>query len=500
MDLMHQAVYYKKLDFNWSSLLIATTLPDTAMKFEIIVKCLFSLKYFKKIKKIVDKNPILLKNDQIKLIYYKAGYESDFDSVSGEFHIANQSLNYSVLNKDSILLFYKAIHKKEHLRKRLLIESFLNDNKNLEPLIFLFKESLCSENEILYYSKMIHPSLFPVFNSLFEFQLNIEIFCPLVFLTWSNFVIKGNKAEVFRMASLQLEVFSEDEHLNFLLGLSYIAMKDNQEALKYLKKSIEINKHFGPGYLYSGLAYSYLSDTEATIKNLNTAYSIMQTSELPSYYLGYEYQSINSINKAKYFYKNSLEIIEANIKNEYKNHYLITGPLSSEEGGVASDFSFISEAATRPNDSIFHVAFNIKNNKIYFKIICGYIYCLILFEHYEDAVFYLKRYQVQNILNVFCLLFDGSVPEAKASLELCDKNSVYYALKGFLAHLVDDFTNGIKSYENSLSLKKDEVVEKLYSMAIDNLSGTRPNKAFGYVNYLLETIKYKERMVFSKKD
>lgn len=527
-NLINYAFYFLKKEMYLSSLMIAQYLPESTEMFYIIIKALNELKFYKKIKSIIDKNQNLLKIREIKLLYLKSGFDTDVEPVDT---MSLESVSQGTITTDEIIslksfeLMYKALNKKENLRKKLLIDSIMIESNNIEAIIYLYKESLCNRNEIFHYVNLIKDEgLKTAFLNILNGEYKNEIYCPLLFYSFSQLI--GQKISIddlYRCAILNFELFGGCEFVHYCLGLFYLKKEKYADSLRNLYKSFEICKEFGPAYLYAGVSHSCLKETESAVRILNVAYSIMSSSILPAYYLAYEYQTMNNIRKAKYYYKISLEMIESFARNEYSEPgYLIKYSPNILKGhnyginvdgqssfiisslkdnnliantSITDNFSFISDNVKRHRLIDDKPLLLDKNSDIYF-IICSYIYCLIYYENYNEALSFIDHYGIHNPLKVFCLLFNGLVEDSKSNLESCQKNKLYYALKGFLCHLMDDFEGCILEYEKSLALSRNQVVESLFFMALDNLSAVRSNKAFDYSNCLFETMEYKNRKIF----
>lgn len=477
IELAHSYIHY---ELYWSALCVGQyLLPSSSTNaLYVVIRSLHGLGFYKRIQSIIGTRPDLLRYHEIRLIYIKSGFECPKDS--------SESMSFPDLlpvNRKSLELFYSALFKKESLRKKLFIDSFQADKTNIEPVVYLYKESLCNHREVALYVHQIEDfELRSALASLINCQFGPEhIVCPLGIFSMSlscqvadhveasgllGTVKKCSLEELFRISTRNLEQFSECEFTYFSLGLYYLYKERFREALRCFYRSFDINEEYGMGYLYAGISHSFLKETESAVRILNTAYTIMGSSYLPSYYLAYEYQLMNNLGKTKYYYRNCLNIIEH-------------------------------------DDGKPHTCKKAKTDRCYSKeamsVICGFIYCLIYNEEYEEAMQYIKSYNVKNLLKVFCLLFNGMFDDARKALETCGRDSAYYASKGYLYHLVDDFDPSIREYEKSLSLSKNQVVEDLLAMAAANLAGTKPNKAFDYSNCLFETLEYKNRIVFMSK-
>lgn len=482
LKLSDFACSYVHHELYWSALCIAQhSLPSfSSHGLYIAIRSLHGLGFHKKIQSIIDSHPDLLRYHEVRLIYIKSGFDCPGDSSESIELPKCQSID-----RKSLELFHNALFKKEGLRKKLLVDSFLTDKTNVEPIIYLYKESLCTPQEIVLYVQQVENSeLKSMMTSLVGGILDADdIMCPLVIYSMSlscqmlgynhqetssliGITTSSRLEELFRISAKNLDMLSESEFIYFAIGLYYLHKGRCKQALRCFYRSFEINKEYGMGYLYAGISHSFLKETESAVRVLNMAFSIMRYSYLPSYYLAYEYQLMNNLGKTKYYYKNCIDIIEHD-----SNRFVVKK--------ARKDCSY-----TREEMSIIH----------------GFIYCLIYNEEYEEAMQCIKCYNVENLLKVFCLLFNGMFDEAGKALDVCERNSAYHATRGYLYHLVDDFDPSIREYEKCLLQSKSQVIEDLLSMAVANLAGTRPNKAFDYSNCLFETLEYKSRIMFISND
>lgn len=464
-DLGKLAAYFSNHQLYWSSLLLAHYIIETATDAEYytIINSLYHLKFYKKIEEIIIQNPKLLKYKEIRLLFIKSGFESNEKSNS-----SINTLDSDFISCTSIELFFHSLSKQESIRKKLLIDSFEADTRNIEPLIFLFKESLCNSEElVLLINKIEHENLRNIMLELILYRkIDDSVICPLFLFASSSNVFFSRKSNditnhfnaIFRSATKNLDFFIDSELLYHSLGLYYLVKNRNREALKSFYKAIELNKNFGQGYLLAGIAHSRMRETETAVSILNNANYIIVTSFIPSYCLACEYQIMNNIPVAKYHYQSSLKFFEK--------------------------FNFNEQEQTFKKRR--------SENNLKSKTLNSFIYCLIYNEEYEEALNVIKENDINNVLRVFCYLFVGKLAEAKESLELCEYDGRYYACKGFIMHVIEDFGAAVQSYEKSLSIKRNKVVEKLMLMAQENYVNVKDNKSYDYTNCLFESLGFND--------
>ncbi|KAM0680056.1 hypothetical protein GINT2_001746 [Glugoides intestinalis] len=452
----------------WSALLLGEYILEEKQPagYYLVIKALYHLNFMKKLQSIVENNPELLKYQEIKLLYIKSGKETEENAT-----LRIILPEHDMLNPESVELLFSAFSKKETHRKRAFMSSFENDTRNIEGLLYLYKESLCTKIETFNLitrvpMKSVQEILYRLVSGNIK-KDNIE--CPLqVFsMVFSFLYQKGYEEDIsylFRTCVKHIDHFSDCEFIYMGIGMYYLSKNQPKEALKSFYKAIELNKNLGTGYLFAGIAHSRLKETEYAVKLLDNAYSIMESFYVPSYCLAYEYQLMNNIPKAKHYFKRCLELMEGD--------------------QTIKELSNKQQLGKRYR----------KTQEADFKVLYSFIYCLIYNEEYDEAMNYIKQFEVKNVLKVFCLLFSGMIEEAKNALEDCAKDGLYYACKGFINHLVDDFENAIKNYEKSLESGANAIIENLLVLAYENQEKTRENRAFDYSNCLFESLGFRNKL------
>lgn len=504
-NLIEIANYYINEELYWTSLLIGQYLPKSNKSYFIVIKSLYGLGFYKKIQHIIEGNKNLLNYHEIKMLYLKSGHKTSIESIE---HIDLSNKGSFDISRKSLELYYQAYFAKEKLRKKLFIDSFRKDNNNLEALIYLFKESSCTLNEIKHYVEQIKiKELKDAMNCLINCEFDLENICnPLIIFSYSLKIIFSSQEvpsrtmfnKLFKISSQNMDFFINSEFIYSSLGLYYIYKNKFKEASNYLLKAVRKNKMYGIGHLYLGLSHSLLKETESALISLNNAYYIMDVSYLPSYYLAYEYQVMNNIGKATYFYKQSLGLIETECLNLYDSEtdYIVKIPVRDESVQDHAEHLQLEKSTVKKLKSYRENNDISKLDQKSFHVICGFIYFLMYNEEYDKAVKYLDLFKIENHLNVFLFLFNGNLTDANDSLDKCKKDVINFAVKGYLYHLVDQFNEAIKQYEICMTFRRNQVVENLMAMSIDNLAGVNPNKAFNYSTALFETLKYKNRIIF----
>lgn len=486
------SLMFLQSELYWSSFLISQY-NNTIEDYYIHIKSLYHLGFNKAIWPIIEKNQKLLEYQEIKLLYIKSGRES---SLVAKNTIKIQDNNMAGFNTVSLELFFNALSKKEILRKKLLIESFEKDRNNIEPLIYLFKESSCNYDEmktlinripseilrnillnLVFIENIPVRSEFPLIKTESSSSIRSEsllstplIIHSLVYKILNDAGHSISYSALFDLSVKSLESFGNSESVFLGMGIYYLKKDKLKEALKCFYKAVEINNNSGLASLFTGIAHSLLKETEYAVKQLNNAYSIMESAYIPSYYLALEYQLMNNTQKAKHYFRRSL--------------YIMTELFSTTD--IQPMKKYIKNEELKTDSSSIDI-----------RIINSFIYCLIYSEDYEEAMKYIEMYNITNILKCFCYLFTGMLTEANRALEECKKDAGYYALKGFICHLMDDVKNAAKNYEKSLENRYNGVVEKLIWMAYENIEDIKPNKAFDYSNCLFESFGLNDRLFLS---
>lgn len=455
----------------WSSLLVAQE-KATTLSYDdsfFMFNSLFHLGFYKKLQQLIELDTKLLKAREIKLLYIKSGKVSTVPSTHTIQTRAPVQLDYA-----SIELFFSALTKKETLRKQQFIESFQKDKRNIEPLIYLYKESLASMRELCaLIEKISIPCLKELMKLLISGSMSTDtVICPLAIFSKTHKILfedemAGDCGALFGTCARNLDFFNNCEFLYQGMGMYYLEKDKYKEALNCFYKAIELNKHFGVGYFLAGICHSRLKETEYAVKLQNNAYSILSSSYLPAYTLAYEYQIMNNIPKAKHYYRRCIELMDdtevlSDLPLNKKHRLMICNPTG--------------------------------HHSVDSRVIYSFIHCLIYNEEYEEAMRYLEQFEVKNVLRVFCFLFIGQLDEARYSLEECEKDEYYFVCKGFISHLVDDLDVAIKNYEQGLNFGANPVLENLLSMAYENKGNIRPNRAFDYSNCLFESFGFKRRL------
>lgn len=450
-------------ELHWSSLLVAqSTLPNPELlDYFCMLSSLHRLGFNKALQNIVDSNPDLLKVEEMKLLYIKSGKDSSIEVVN-----ILPIPSTDRLCPISIGLFFSALSKQESLRKKQLVMSFEQDRRNIEPLIYLYKEALCVPDEISAYADTIpNEYLKKLIKKLISNEmLNDRIVCPLVICALSYHLLFektiGDCGHLFRICARHVDLFNNCEFIFLGMGIHYMRKEKYKEALGCFYRAIETNRCFGPAHLLAGVCHSRMKETEYAVKILGNAYSIMSSSHVPAYCLAYEYQVMNNMQKAKHYFKRSIDLMTDTAEG-------CVAPLSKRQKTIGKEDR---------------------------RVVCSFIYCLVYNEEYEEAMKYLEIFEVKNILRVFCLLFTGAIENAREELEECVKDSSYYVCKGFIAHLVDELESAIENYEKGLESEANTVIESLLDMAYENIGNRRPNRAFDYSNCLFESFGFKNRI------
>lgn len=505
-----------------SSLLISEYLlnhgVDPSDAYYIAAKSFFSLGHSGKLMEMCRAIPEILNDKRIYLLYLRQGGSKDelanIRSQASEM-VPTEYLSKPDCNKCEIMnysdnnlhnfdhtalsLLFSALNETNHLRKRLLILSFIKDPCLIEPLVCLFQESLFtfhdffdfidnnSEWRLSYNSAKINNMLVDDYKlfiqSLFSVSTESLVISPLKTYLRTVQYLKTNisGSELFRYSIGLLEELPNSAFSSLSLGIYYLMRGRLKEAKKPLYRAIKLDSNLGIGYLFTGLMHSQRREVERAINMLSTALNIMDGSVLPPYYLAFEYQKINNYSKAKYFYKKALKIIEEKRERENK--------IEKQNETIGSKRSKrIGEENKEVNEKDEEYRFN--------YILCSYVYCLLYNEEYDEALGMIQKYKIRNLLKVYALLFTGNIEGARESLEICEESyrkcGMYYATKGYLAHLIGEFEMAQADYEKATYERYTSTVEELLALVAVNMTGVETNRAFDYVNSLFDLLEYNQ--------
>ncbi len=455
INLLSLAQAYIENEFYESALIISQTIPMENIKNAyFIIKSLYYLKHFNKIKMFIKMYPKLLEYKEILFYYIKSGNFCEMEpTLSVQDYLVGEIPNITFSTK-SLQLLYNSYNKKYKVRKKYLIDAFKADPRNIEPLCVLLSESLAELDEIFLITKETEYDCF--IRSLFKIEIGKPFYSPIFISLISKHLFKNNKLdELFRFSIKSIDNFPNSEFSHESLGLFYLAKKQYTQSRIVYMKVVDINKNYGFGYLGMGISECCLLETEKGINFLGKAFDIMDGSYLPSYFLAYEYQQMNDYPKAKHFYINCLNKILEDRKKRKGNE---------------------------------------ENNDFDTKVINSAIYCLIYNEDYHEAKEYLNIFKIQNLLNAYCCLFLGELDDAREMLKTYDDNCKFvHGIKGFLLHLTDNYDEAINEYEKSISIERTQVIENLLIMALQNKAGLEINHAFDYSNCLFNSLEFKQR-------
>ncbi|KAI5152272.1 hypothetical protein ENBRE01_2700, partial [Enteropsectra breve] len=486
---------------------------DSPETYYVVVKALFELGFNDKIKQIIEERPGLLEYKQITLVYLKTGEKSDAN--------ASKNLNIPIFpdfEHESLAEYARGLHLREENKRKCLLKAYMLDPTFLEPLVYLYKDSLCGLPEICRYieelfksnAKIIEASgitetvLNTTFHELKNAYIQILNFLPSkdilspvsLHAVTAKYVKNADFEGLFKHGAASNMLFRKSEFAKEALGLYYLHCGKLNQARNIFFECFSLNKKRGRVYLYAGIAMSRLREYEEAVKYFTKAHFMMGSSYLPSYYLAHEYQKIFDFHKAKFYFKICVSILEnsgrlkpeacseeenvffeneaksCNIQKTKKDKKCKGSPHDSavslmRDKNSTKGFSYIDikkDCDTefhRMYTSIFEKTYsaedvnktvpsqeNIQNQESeYFSkkykcssptntaaqgILYNYIHLLINAEDYDEAMEILVRYNIENLLLVYCLLFQGKHIEAQSALEKCPKDAYFFATEGFL--------------------------------------------------------------------
>ncbi|KAI4291375.1 hypothetical protein PAPHI01_0649 [Pancytospora philotis] len=452
-----------------------------------VARALFLLNYKTRVRAFIEETPALLAFHELGLLYLRAGGQlkaessRPLSSLPGYARLS-QAAQPGISHR-SLRNYFFGLEKKEQIRKRLLVQSFMDDCRNVEALATLYSESLCELDEV---EDMIesYAGAAPAGWSLPEYREFLAglfkrrpgraatVLCPFVLGAHNRQRFEEQNSEAILSSAIgTLEAFPECEASYEALGLYYLTRQHYNRAQSCFAEAIERNKCRGLPYLYSGMALSAMRKTDKAIAMLEMADAIMCSSLLPSFYLAFEYQQMNNFPKAMAFYVRCLDRI-------------LEQQTSTGHEGDAACFIKRNKRNEGPSRALSARETAIINRAVY---------CFIYNENYDTAARYIKVFGLSNILKVFCLLFTGDIEGARLAMADCAPDSCFYATSGFLHHLADGFESAVKDYDRSIGMDSNDVVLELMHMALNNIRGAEKNHAFDYTNSLFDSLEFKKR-------
>jgi len=462
---------------------------------------------------------------------FNANPSIDVSSIGSSSIGSSSTIAFSTKSLEHL---YYALNKKENLRKRNLILSFEADPANIEPYLQLYREGLATKDELEGLLNRVCPensqvprhALIRLLLQFKPFQKNIwEISCPTTIHILIRSLLEQRKYDdIFKLAVKFSEGFGESEFVYEAYGIYYMHKKHYKDAIVCFHKALQINSNFGWACFYLGISYSHVREMAKSIKMLEMAFFIMTGSPLPAYALACEYQSMNNIPKAKYYYKTALKICDLfDEDGDASNDRDVDEARNTNEDGDANRPEFIvsendpnrsnenrqtdgndhdgaknSPDATSTNDftsSKTGGRMPQGRGNIGMTILNSYVYCLINNEDYAEAGMLIEKYKITNLLRVFYFLFTGEYERAVKVIDECQRSAIVYGTRGFLHHLKDDFKKAIEEYEKCLEYGRIQVVVDLLGIAMENMNGSCYNFVLDYANSIFDSLEYRNLAV-----
>jgi protein O-mannosyl-transferase len=118
--------------------------------------------------------------------------------------------------------------------------------------------------------------------------------------------ISTGKSVAERMASV-ISLYPEEAALYFLVGKMYRDENKVENAIRYFKKTIEIDDHFVPAYYELSILYMLNNEPESSIAILKKLIELQPDSPIPYSEIARTYQFLGNKEKAAEWYRNAAE-------------------------------------------------------------------------------------------------------------------------------------------------------------------------------------------------
>ncbi|TBU01669.1 hypothetical protein CWI37_0655p0020 [Hamiltosporidium tvaerminnensis] len=437
---------YINEEMYWSALSIGEYLFNkngNTENFYIITQSLYGLCFYERCISLCNKYPEYLKYYEIQNLFLKCFHKSSSDEKIDESILHEKTVNINVtsirleIEQKSVRKFLEANINFDSIRKKLLIDAVMTDNRNFEALFILKNENLCSKNEMLkvleklenlelkkLYGEILYPK-----DICFNFYES-NFISPHISEKLAKELYKKNcLPELFNLGVFMVKNFPKYDRSYIILGIYFFAKNNYNEAKKCFYESVKINKSGGKGWLYLGLAYSLGNESENALSCFRTAEKYMVGSYKPNMYIGYEYHIMNHPKQACIYYRKALKI--KNSLNIYKKYVSM---LIYYEG--------------------YKEAHKILNSDV------------IDFKNADSITI-----STFALLNCYCNLFLGNIKEADLHLQNCQNDWKYYATRGFIYHMRVKALDAINNYQEALIRKGEcKILRDLLELSIQNLN------------------------------
>ncbi|KCZ75901.1 hypothetical protein H311_03111 [Anncaliia algerae PRA109] len=455
MCLLSDLCYeYTKQGLFFSALSLGEYLYNKIKSIDVlydIIVSMYNLNYTGQVIKIFEQKKEIQNIFELRKIYFKCLKKQLIIKLDDNLSdYKREQKNEIKLKNKSILKLYENTSKN---KSNNLVEAFQLDNKNLEALILLHKNSLVSQGKIhQLIDSMEEKELIEVYTCIFsEKNYLTNIYSPLTFFKLAKeLYYEKNSDQLFLLGTSLVEGYNQCEYSYFILGMYFLLKNELNDAKACFYQSLKLNDNFGDGWIAYGIVNSTIKECMNAANCFENAYEKMPGSFKPSLYLGYEYHKMNNQELADLWYKKTLEMEVNSVVVQKYSSFLIS-------------HDRIDEAMS---------LLQYKNTPL------------------ED-----KRLQNDDLLNylkIFCLILKNNLNEAESLLKDTKESWRTYALYGFIRQIQNNLEDSIMNYHESLIRnKKNGFIEDILTHALEVNSDKNINSVMEYSNLLFEALDLK---------
>ena len=228
---------------------------------------------------------------------------------------------------------------------------------------------------------------------------------------------KGNGAEMEKNCRAFAELYPEDPRTQYILG-SYIYYGEDEKAIFYLKKAIELDRNFAPPYADLGSKYQSMRNFEEAEKNFLRYAELLPNYPISLQQLGTLYRDEGNFDKALEFYFKMLKRDTSTVT------YLMIGNcyIFKDDFVKAREYFMKGyEIAVNEDEKLSALS----NNAVSFVFEGNMDGALKSFDNIRDLAEKYKRYgtvidSYQN--QAFVSLIFNDIPKAKMYLDKAEEN------------------------------------------------------------------------------
>lgn len=228
---------------------------------------------------------------------------------------------------------------------------------------------------------------------------------------------KGNGQEMEKNCRAFEELYPGDPRTHYILG-SYIYYGDDERAIFYLKRAIELDKNFAPAYENLGLKYRSLQNFEEAEKNFLRYAELLPDNPNSLQQLGTLYRDEGNFDKALEFYFKMLDGDPSTVT------YLMIGNcyIFKDDFVKAREYYMKGyEIAVNEDEKLSALS----NNAVSFVFEGNMESALKAFDNIRDNAEKYKRYStvIDSYQNqVFVSMIFNDIPKAKMYLDKAEEN------------------------------------------------------------------------------